>query len=198
MAVVRREVPRRGVAGGGAAIEVEAELEVVEVVDLPAVAVQGHLESAAVLAVEQDARIERMGHVEEAQDHGAGGLDDQPRGDPLAVPLTIEEVRTQEELVLAGLADPGLEGAVAERLAPQGDAAGRLGLLGLESRVDDAAGEQRESGKQNPDGDCGVLHGVALLCRLKKEAIRPIRRIRPSRPMTPTTNTHAAKPSPPT
>src|SRR4051794_24733515 len=192
MAVVRREMPRRGVAGGGAAIEVEADVEIVEVVDLPAVAVQGHLEPAAVLAVEQDARIERVGDVEEAQAHGAGGLDDQPRGDP----LMVEEVRAQEELELAGLADPGLEGTVAERLAAQGDAAGRLGLLRLEGRVDDAAGEQRESGKQNPDGDCGVLHGVSLLAGPEKEAIRRIRPIRPIRRITPTINTNAATSSP--
>src|SRR4051812_13549856 len=187
MAVVRREMPRRGVAGGGAAIEVEADVEIVEVVDLPAVAVQGHLEPAAVLAVEQDARIERVGHVEEAQAHGAGGLDDQPRGDP----LMIEEVRAQEELVLAGLADPGLEGAVAERLAAQGDAAGRLGLRGLEGGVDDAARqEERRDGQPSPDGDCGVLHGVSLLAGPEKEAIRPIRLI------TPTINTNAATSSP--
>src|SRR3954451_8306643 len=166
MAVVRREMPRRGVAGGGAAVEVEADAEVVEVVDLPAVAVQGELEAAAVLAVEQDSRIERMGHVEEAQAHGAGGLDDQPRGDPLAV----EEIRAEEELMLAGLAGRGLQGTVAERLAPQGDAAGRLGLRGLDGRVDDAAGqEERRDGQRSPDGGCGVLHGVALLAGALEE-----------------------------
>src|SRR3954468_7363696 len=165
MAVVRGEMPGRGVAGGVAAVEAQADVEVVEVVDPPAVAVQGQLEPAAVLAAEQDARVERVGHVEEAQDHGAGGLDDQPRGDPLASLARVEKVRAEEELMLARLADRGLEGAVAERLAPQGDAAGRLGPLRLESRAGDAAGQREEphEGQRSPDGGCGVLHGVALL-----------------------------------
>src|SRR5436309_9111400 len=130
MTVVRRQMPGRGIAGGIAAVEVEADVEVVEVVDLPAGAVQGELEPAAVLAAEQDAGVERMGHVEEAQDHGAGRLDDQAGGDPL-----VDEIRAEEELMLAGLAGRGLEGAVAERPAAQGDAAGRLGFRGLESSV---------------------------------------------------------------
>src|SRR5436309_11976166 len=120
MAVVRRQMPGRGVAGGVAAVEAQADVEVVEVVDLPAGAVQGELEPAAVLAAEQDAGVERMGHVEEAQDHGAGRLDDQPGGDPLASLLMVKEIRPQKELMLAGLAGRGLEGAVAECPAPQG------------------------------------------------------------------------------
>src|SRR4051794_5520541 len=110
MAMVRCEASRRGLAGGGATVEVESDVKVVDVVDPPAAAVQGQLEPAAVLTPEQHARVEGVGGGEETQARSSRGLEDQARGDALAV----EEVRAEKDLMLAGLAGCWLEDPVAE------------------------------------------------------------------------------------
>src|SRR6476659_3429039 len=128
MAVIRPEVSHRGLTRGGVAVEIEADVKVVDVVDPPAAAIEGELESAAVAALEQDPGIERVNRLEKPQARETGGLDDQARGDP----LTVEEVRAEEELVLAGPALGRLKDVVAERGALEVDAAGRSGPFGAE------------------------------------------------------------------
>src|SRR5436309_4724145 len=154
MAVIRHEVSRRGLARGGVAVEIEAEVEVVDVVDPPAGAIQGEREAAAVLAVEQDSGIERVRRREKPQARRSVGLDEQARGEALGV----EEVRAEEELMLAGPARGRLEGPVAEGRAPELDAAGRSALFGAEDGADDTSGaERREAGEKEEQGG---FHGI--------------------------------------
>src|SRR5437016_4077059 len=138
MAVIGYEMSRRGLARGSVAFEVQADLQVVNVIDSPTGAVQGQLEPAAVLAPEQNARVERVSRCEEAQARNPGGRDDQTRDEALAV----QEVRAEKELMLSGSARRRLKGAIAERRAGQRDTAGRLRLRGVESRADHTPGAE--------------------------------------------------------
>ena len=98
MAVRDGQHTLKRVAGSGPAIDVEAHLDVVEIVDSPAGTLEGELEFTAGALGKDDAALEWLRGAEYPQYRLAGGLQDNAKR---VAAGAIDEVRAQEKVILA-------------------------------------------------------------------------------------------------